>query len=296
MPRSMTGFASGEGVLGEMRLVWRVKSVNHRFLDVAMRLPEGCDALELLAARRLKERFVRGHLECALSAGAEAPASRKLEVDEALLAAVMALEQRVRVHPDGVGRAPMGMDRLLGWPGMVRERRSGEILETEAGHEAVLALLDQTCDTLDRARAEEGRALVVVMKRLLEELAARVVEAVSAIPRVRHALETRLRERVAGFMGSGSGMDEGLARELAYLFNRIDIAEEADRLGVHIREMGALLDGEEPVGLRLDFLCQELNREANTLCSKAQDRELSRLGVEIKVMVEQLREQARNLE
>ncbi|MBF0341134.1 MAG: YicC family protein [Magnetococcales bacterium] len=297
MPRSMTGFAAREQVVGEARIAWRMKSVNHRFLDLSMRVPEGCDSLELLAARRLKERFARGRLECVLTLVPDGRGERAIELNQGLLTGLLDLEKRLREQlEDGMERAPLSLDRLLSWPGMTRERRVVEDLETETGRAAVLELLEETCQELDLVRGGEGEALVGVMRGLLEALSARVVEVEVAIPQARRVMEERLRERVMAFCGSDTALDEGLGRELAFLLNRMDIAEEADRLRVHIREMESLLAGEAPVGLRLDFLCQELNREANTLCSKAQDGELSRLGVELKVIIEQLREQARNLE
>ncbi|MBF0629074.1 MAG: YicC family protein [Magnetococcales bacterium] len=296
MPSGMTGFASGERQVGKVRIHWRVKSVNHRFLDLALRLPEGCEELELLAARHLKERFVRGHLDCLLTFQGDAGTERAFELDPVLLRALLAVEQQIRIHPAGGGREPLSMDRLLSWPGLMRERRLVDDLLSESGRAEVLALLDAVCTELDRIRGAEGRALVEVMRRLLEDLAARVAEVLLLVPQMRESLEARLKERVAAYLGQQPEMDDGLGRELAYLFNRVDVAEEVDRLGVHVGEMGALLAAAGPVGLRLDFLCQELNREANTLCSKSQDRHLSRLGVEIKVIVEQLREQARNLE
>ncbi|MEO5347211.1 MAG: YicC family protein [Magnetococcus sp. YQC-9] len=298
MPRGMTGFASGDRVIGEARIAWRIKSVNHRFLDLAMRLPEGCEALEIEAGKRLKQRFARGHLECLFTVGLDSGAARRMELDETLLMALLDLERRMGelVARPGVERAPLSLDRLMSWPGMTSERRLTAELLGEAGQEAILALLDAVCDDLDRARAEEGRALVEVMRRLIERLNERIAEVNTVMPRAREAMERKLRERVAEFVGRQVGMDEGLARELAYLLNRMEIAEEVERLGVHLAEMSGLLGCDQPVGLRLDFLCQELIREGNTLCSKAQDHDLSRLGVEIKVLVEQLREQARNLE
>lgn len=299
MPRGMTGFASGERMIGEARIAWRVKSVNHRFLDLSMRLPEGCEALEIEAGKRLKQRFARGHLECVFTVGVDPGATRRMEMDETLLKALLDLERRMTelAARPGVERAPLSLDRLLSWPGMTSERRLAAELLGAAGQEAILELLESVCDDLDRARAEEGRALVEVLRRLIEALQERIAEVKGAMPGARAVVERKLRERVAEFVGgTREGMDEGLARELAYLLNRMEIAEEVERLGVHLREMESLLAGDQPVGLRLDFLCQELNREGNTLCSKAQDHAVSKLGVEIKVLVEQLREQARNLE
>ncbi len=291
----MTGYARREGMAGEWRIAWRVKSVNHRFLDPVVRLPEGCLSLELAATRQLKERLERGHVECVLSAHAEGAQAHRLELDESLVDALLLLERRLARRKGGKGRGRLSADRLLAWPGVARERRLGATLEEGPGREAALALLDETLSDLIRARAVEGEQLAGVMARLLENLRERVEEVARDAPRVREALEHRLRERVAKYAGGVDGA-ERLAQELAFLLNRQEIAEEIDRMRVHMREMNLTLDGAGAAGRRLDFLCQELAREANTLCSKAQDAEISRLGVEIKVLVEQLREQAQNLE
>ncbi|NGZ05869.1 MAG: YicC family protein [Magnetococcales bacterium] len=296
MARGMTGFAKGERVIAGWRVRWRIKSVNHRHLDLSVRLPDGFSELELLVVRLLQQRFARGHLECTLSLDAEGGGARRLQLDRALLAAVQALEREVLAGEEGVVRTPFTMDRLMAWPGMVHERVVGDELSGDAGCNALLEFLDEVCGQLAAARQAEGLALVAVIERILMDLRGCLDQVEAQIPRVRTALEQRVQERVATYIGKPPEMDEGLARELAYLFTRQDIAEELDRLRVHVREMGSLLMHESPIGLRLDFLCQELNREANTLCSKAQDGPLARLGVEIKVYVEQLREQARNLE
>ncbi|MBF0127885.1 MAG: YicC family protein [Magnetococcales bacterium] len=296
MPRSMTGFAQREGFFGDFRIAWRIKSLNHRFLDLAVRLPEGCGGLEQALNRRLKERFSRGHLECVLSVQAGSTPGRSLELDEGVLVGLLALERQVMMRFGGESREErLGMDRLLSWPGVVRERRLDVELVEGAGREAVFGLLDATMAELDRVREVEGRELAGVMRRLLEQLRMRLDEVARELPRIRETLAGRLRERVLEYTGA-LAQDERLAQELAFLLNRQDIVEETDRMTMHVREMVATLEDDGGAGKRLDFLCQELHREANTLCSKAQDGLLSRLGVDIKVLVEQLREQAQNLE
>ncbi|MBF0165716.1 MAG: YicC family protein [Magnetococcales bacterium] len=295
MPRSMTGYARREGMAGEWRIAWRIKSVNHRFLDPVARLPEGCGGLEPAVIRLLKERLERGHVECVLTVHGEGEAAHRLELDESLLDALLSLERRLVRRKGGKGRGRISADRLLAWPGMARERRLGGTLEDSPGRDAVLVLLEETVADLIRLRAVEGKALAGVMGRLLETLRERVEEVQRQAPRVRESLESRLRAQVEKYVGSLTG-EERLAQELAFLLNRQEIVEEIDRMLVHMREMSLTLAGDGAAGRRLDFLCQELAREANTLCSKAQDGEISRLGVEIKVLVEQLREQAQNLE
>ncbi|MBF0439012.1 MAG: YicC family protein [Magnetococcales bacterium] len=295
MPRSMTGFARCERELGDSRIVWRIKAVNHRYLDLSMRMPDGCEELELLAVKRLKEQFHRGHLDCTFTGTVVGEVEKRFQIDETLLKAVLELEQRVLDHPSGMGRERMTLDRILTWPGVMQENRPALRLEPEQGYAEALDLLEQTIAEINGVRETEGRELVGVLRRHLEALQERVDAIVQRIPGVRMELESRLRARVVEFAGTVTH-DERLAQELAYLFNRLDITEETDRLMVHIREMFGILEGNGPVGRRLDFLCQELNREGNTLCSKSQDKELSRLGVDIKVLVEQVREQAQNLE
>ncbi len=295
MPQSMTGFARCERNFGNFRFVWSLKSVNHRFLDLAVRLPDGCESLERLVVGQLKACFLRGHLDCTLAVIADGDTGQRMELNEAMLTALFEVEQRILAYPEGVDRSRLTLSRLLSWPGLLQENRPTVQLDVGEGREVVLALLAETVAELAQVRQTEGQALVEGMNRLLERLQAAVDQIAKRMPRWREQMENRLRERVAVYSAT-LVHDERLAQELIYLFNRSDIAEELERLGVHLREMGFLLTGEAPVGRRLEFLCQELNREANTLCVKAQDSEISSLGVDIKVNVEQLREQAQNLE
>lgn len=295
MPQSMTGFARCERILGAVCLVCRIKSVNHRFLDLAMRWPDGYESLERWMIGKLKERFSRGHLECTLSVIPDVETSQRLELNEVLLTDLFALEKRILDGAGGHVRERLSLDRLLSWPGMTQENRLTVKLDVDPGREVVLTLLDETIEALCRAREVEGQQLVGVMHRLLEMLQERVGLIEQDLPRIRALMESRLRERIENYAGV-LVQDDRLAQELAYLLHRGDVTEELDRMAVHIREISVILKGSVPIGRRLDFLCQELNREANTLCTKVGDGELSCLGVDIKVLVEQMREQAQNLE
>lgn len=299
MQRSMTGFACCERSFGDARIAWRIKSVNHRFFDLALRMPEGCDALQSSVTKLLKERFFRGHLECVLSVSSTKDSGQRMELDPQILLDLISLEQRVLERLDGTGRGRISMDRLLSWPGIIRERQIVLDLTNGEAREVVLEVLAETVQELDRVRQAEGRELALVMNRQLEHLQEQLALVAQRMPHVREVLESRLRARVAEYAAS-LVHDDRLAQELAFLLQRHDIVEEMDRMAVHIRELTANLNpngmGTVPVGRRLDFLCQELHREANTVCSKAQDGDISHAGVEIKVLVEQLREQAQNLE
>ena len=295
MPNSMTGFAEEKGSHGGFRMVWRLRSVNHRYFDVSFRRPGnwpgGWHDLEGEASKRLQTRFARGHLECELHLVTDSEAGQRLELDGELLQDLLRLEAEVRQQ---TGREPFSMDRLLAWPGLIREHKPQED-DGPGLLQAALSLLEVAAGQLELARAAEGRALTVVVQQLLDEFSSLLAQVEGLLPGLRAEQKRILQARIADLTGTGVEPDE-LAREVAILLNRVDIAEEVERLRVHINELRTLLSGSAPVGRRLDFFCQELNREANTLCSKSQNSALTRLGVEMKLVVEKLREQAQNLE
>ncbi|MBF0284236.1 MAG: YicC family protein [Magnetococcales bacterium] len=301
MPQSMTGYGRAEGVVGEWQAAWRLKSVNQRFLELSFRIPEGFGELEGAARALLKERVGRGHLDVTLSLGGEKPASGGYRIDRGVLVAVAGLERELRkALPDkgrGRGRGRLSLERLAQWPGVVRERRPLDLLAAgeKAARDALMALLEEAVNGLLESRRREGAALAEALDALLRELEGLAARVGGRLPEVRRMQEQRLRERVGELLGHVAE-EPRMAQELAILLNRMEVGEELDRLGVHVRECRSLLGQEAAVGRKLDFLCQELNRETNTLCSKSQDGELTRLGVEMKVVVEKIREQVQNLE
>ena len=298
MPRSMTGFARCEESHGGFQIIWRLKSVNHRYLDLSFRLPEGCEALEIQAANHLKRQIARGHLDCILVLRPEGGEARELELNKALLNTITDLEEQTRRM--GVGRherAGLTLHNLLSWPGVVQRRAHFDGLDDGNSplFQAILAVLQRTAQSLVTARSREGAELAALVHGFLDALRALLEEVAARLPEVRERSGERLRERLREL--TDAPVEEGrLAQELALLLSRMDVTEEVDRLGIHLQEMAASLTREEPVGRRLDFLCQEMGREINTLCSKSQDGELSRAGVEMKVVLEKLREQIQNLE
>ncbi|MEO5340816.1 MAG: YicC family protein [Magnetococcus sp. MYC-9] len=299
MPNSMTGFAEEKGVHAGFRLVWRLRSVNHRYLDLSFRRPGhwpgNWHTLEMEASKRLQARFARGHLDCELHLVANAEAGQQLDLDRELLRDLLRLEAEVLAMEGAVqGRGRFAMDRLLAWPGLIRECRLQES-DGPALVQAALTLLDRAMEQLETSRASEGRALAVVIEQLLKEFDGLLTQVDRLLPDLLREQKRLLQARVAEL--TGSSVDPGeLAREVAILLSRVDIAEEVARLRMHTRELHHLLSGSAPVGRRLDFFCQELNREANTLCSKSQSGPLTSLGVEMKLLVEKVREQAQNLE
>lgn len=289
----MTGFGRAERPLGPFRVAWRLKSVNQRFLDLQLRMPEECAALEPAVRGLLKERLARGSVECRLMVAPESTVAGGLEVDAALLGDLLKVEEELALRGRGHDRGSLTMDRLMTWPGLLRSRA---IPEDEGFQQEVMGVLEEAIADLVASRGREGEALRLVMEGLLEELEGLRGQVMERLPILREAARERLRGRIAELAGDVA-VDEGrLAQEIALILNRGDITEEMERLAIHILESRKVLLSGEPVGRRLDFLCQELHREVNTLGSKSQDALLSHLGVEMKVVVEKLREQTQNLE
>ncbi|MBF0371525.1 MAG: YicC family protein [Magnetococcales bacterium] len=298
MPRSMTGFARAERVFGDCRIAWQIKSVNHRYLDLAIRTPEAFGEMESLAAKRLKSLFFRGRLECTLTISACGGQKRALTLDEGMLKALLSIEKRL-ISEAGKNHKQntLTLDRLISWPGMVREAPLPKLNEIEWGYleREVLLTLEEAAHKVGVVREGEGEELVELIGGFLDQCQELLQQVAQRLPLVQKGMEERLRGRVAEM--SDLPVDENrLLQEVAFFLNRMEISEEVDRLGIHLTEIRSMLGEKEAVGRRLDFLCQELNREANTLCSKSQDGELSRLGVELKSEVEKIREQVQNLE
>lgn len=294
---SMTGFSRTLGQQGGWQWTWEIKSVNARSLDVRMRLPSGYDRLEMAAREAVAKRFKRGSLNFNLTQyrsdadGAATPMRVNNEfLDE--------LVETARRYQGRVASDPPRIETLLTVRGVVEPVEVQESEDAFTGRiKAMLSSLDEALTALAKAREEEGARLKsVLLDQLaaLDELCADASEADGARPdkvmeRMRTALDALLE-------GSPASSEERLAQEIALLVAKGDIREELDRLGAHIAATRELLDKGGPCGRRLDFFCQELTREANTLCSKSGDVELTRVGIAMKAAVEQFREQVQNLE
>lgn len=290
MPYSMTGFATREAETGAFRLLWELRSVNQRFLDLSIRLPEELRALEPRCREALAGRLRRGKIDCTLRLVASGVSEEEARLDTTVLARLEGWQTFVRQRfPDA---RPLAIGEILRWPGIIVEPRE----DAASLERPVLALLDDAVAALQQARAREGA-----------RTAAFLIERTSAIESLLEGLRPRLdglQERYRAKLDERLGRlkvevaPERFEQEVALALQRIDVEEEIDRLLGHTQEVRRILDehDEEPIGRRLDFLVQELNREANTFASKVQDEELARLGVEVKVLVEQMREQVQNLE
>ena len=288
MIRSMTAFArqQGHGEYGE--LTWEVRSVNHRFLETTVRLPEELRGIEPAVRDRVTARLGRGKVECNLRFKAAAAGSVELQVNERMVEQILAAADKMahRLHSSH----QLSIMDVLRWPGVME---TGEQDFTPA-QEAALTLLEQTLDALLEAREREGARLSDLIVQRVRGMRAQVETARERMPLVIEAVRERLRARLAEV---AENLDqERLEQEMALLAQRLDVDEEMDRLRTHLDEVSRVLEQDEPVGRRLDFLMQELNREANTLGSKSADSETTAISVEMKVLIEQMREQVQNIE
>jgi uncharacterized protein (TIGR00255 family) len=288
MIRSMTGYARVETQGPWGRLSWELRSVNHRYLDLALRLPEELRGIEGEARQLLGARLSRGKVEGGLRLSREGAEAAPVAVDEAQL---RQLQRAIATVQQALGAtAPPDPVRVLSWPGVVR----GESADAAPVQQAALQLLGQALADFTQTREREGERL---RQYLLERCA--FIEEQAALVRARlPAVRTQWVEKLRGRCRElGVDVDPGrLEQEVVLVAQRLDVDEELSRLGVHLVEVRKTLSREDAVGRRLDFLMQELNREANTLSSKSQDAEITRHAVEIKVVIEQMREQVQNVE
>jgi uncharacterized protein (TIGR00255 family) len=291
---SMTGFARSQGLSAPYTWAWEVKSVNAKSLDLRLRLPPGWDAIEVPVRARAADKLARGALQAALSIAREGvpPIVRVNEdVLEAVLKAMQSLAARVAAEP-------ARLDGILGVKGVIEvvdaQEREDERREAEA---AVLAGFESALAGLAQMRRHEGEALGRVLGDRLSEVAALIARADAAPGRRPEAIRQRLSEQVAALLDNSTRLDaDRLYQEAILLAAKADVREELDRLKAHVDQARKLIAGGGAIGRRLDFLAQELNREANTLCAKSNDVELTNLGLELKTVVEQFREQVQNLE
>ena len=290
----MTGFARAEGRTERAHWTWETKSVNGRGLDVRCRLPAGTEALEPAVQAAARKRLARGHINIALRF-AWAPEATAVRVNRPLLDSVVELARDLGDVP---GIEPARLDGLMRLRGVVEVGEPEESDDARAEREAAMRTsVDQALDGLAVARRAEGASIVVVLGALLDDIAARVGDAENTAAAQPERLRARLREQLVEFSDAVPALPEDrLAQEVALLLVKSDIREELDRLNVHVGAARDLLAAEVAAGRELDFLSQELNREANTLCAKSPDPELTRIGLDLKALIDRFREQVQNLE
>jgi uncharacterized protein (TIGR00255 family) len=288
MPSSMTGFATEKVEVQPFRLVWEVRSVNHRFLDVSVRLPDELRALEPRCRELVAAVLRRGKVDCTLRVSSAESREAAAALHDQALESLKELETQVQQKfPDA---SQLAVGEILRWSGVLEEASA----EFPAMEGPATTTLSRALESLSAARQREGKRL----KDLLVERCDGIEKIVTGIgphlPEGQERYRAKLLERLDRL---NIEADPGrLEQELVVLAQRLDVAEELDRLGSHVTEIRDVLCRAEPIGRRLDFLMQELNREANTLSSKSQDEELTRAAVELKVLIEQMREQVQNLE
>ena len=287
MIRSMTAFARAERHAPGGTLIWELKSVNHRYLEVSPRLPEGFRELDGPLRDRCREQLNRGKLEAGLrfQPGGEAALPT---LDETLVQELAAAAQRIGEllqHP-----APVNPAELLRIPGVLMAPQ----LDSASLHQAALAALDEALEQLIANRQREGQAMAATLETRLEAVLEQVAVVREAVPGILAAQRERLSKRILELVSEPD--NDRLEQELVMLAQKMDVAEEIDRLEAHVKEVRRTLAKGGNVGRRLDFLMQELNREANTIGSKSIATETTQAAVELKVLIEQMREQIQNLE
>ena len=288
MISSMTGFAAAAVETAQGSLAVELKTVNHRYLEFQTRMPEELRPLEPAMREAVAARLTRGKVDCRITFTPLSSAKRSLVPDaDALHSLEAASRQVLERFPDA---RRLSVAEVLHWPGVLAE----ESLSADNAKEQVMALVSRAIADLDQTRAREGGKLEAVLRERLERMQALVAEAQPLIPGAVKAFADKLAARVAEAGAAPS--DERIHQEIVLYSARIDVDEEISRLGAHITEFRRVLGKGGACGKRLDFLCQELNREANTIGSKSVANDLTRISVELKVLIEQMREQVQNIE
>ena len=290
---SMTGFARASGSHDGQAFAWELKSVNGKALDLRLRLPTGFDHLEIQARQALAQVLKRGNVQVNLSL-TETGGATKLTINRDVLQTYVALAKDLQKQ---VGGPDVSAEALLSMKGVV-EMVATTTDETvlAARDKAILKSLDEAIVALAAARLAEGAKLSAIIAAQLDQIAELHKRATANPSRKADAIKARLREQVASLLEAGMMDEQRLAQEAAILATKADIQEELDRLGAHISAAKLLLTSKEPVGRKFDFLAQEFNREANTLCSKANDAGLTQIGLDLKTVIDQMREQVQNIE
>lgn len=291
---SMTGFARSQGSAGDYHWAWELKSVNGKGFDLRLRLPQGWDAIEVPARASAARHLARGNVSATLSVERTGALSA-VHVNEEVLAALL---ETIRKIAKRVDASPPSLDGILGLKGVMEitetEESAGKRREAEG---AVAAGFEAALSDLVSARRSEGAALARVLEARLVEIARLTAAAEASPARTPEAIRSRLAEQVKSIIGTGEKLDsDRLYQEAVLLAAKADIREEIDRLKAHVEAAQKLLAEGGPVGRKLDFLAQELNRESNTLCAKSNDVSLTAIGLDLKAAVDQFREQVQNIE
>ncbi|PID45596.1 MAG: YicC family protein [Proteobacteria bacterium] len=289
MIRSMTAFARSDRVTANGSLTWEVRTVNHRYLETTLRLPDGFRSQENDYKELVRTRLARGKLDAVLRFDPEgAEQATTLNIDTNRVGALLNAQQQIQSLSQEAGN--LSVSDILSWPGVVKP----EVLDFDGLYKDAMELLGEALNDLVEARRREGKRLVMFIEHRCDQIEQIVVAVTERREVVVQASRERLMQRIESL---DLEVDpQRLEQELAIQAQRLDVSEELDRLGAHIDELRQTLTGGQAVGRRLDFLMQEFNREANTLGSKSNDAETTRHSMELKVLIEQMREQIQNIE
>lgn len=287
MIRSMTAFADGEIGVDNLTILCELRSVNHRYSDVGVKLPERLRFAEADVRRLIADKLKRGKIECTMSYKKQ-PGSQSFNIHTETLQKLLAATAEIEACMTNP-QAFSALDVLL-FPGVQQESET----DKEALQEKIICLLNATLDKLLETRSREGAQLAVLLSDRCEKIGQLVETAHQRMPEVLNGLRNKLIARVTELVAEPNF--DRLEQELVLLAQKLDVAEELDRLQTHVAEVLRALKQKEPIGRRLDFLMQEMNREANTLGSKSADREMTQISIDLKVLIEQMREQIQNIE
>lgn len=296
MLQSMTGFAAGKGELSPFSWTIEMRSVNAKGLDLRLRVPDWIDGLEAGLRARLSKSLGRGNVSLSVKIQRDETGGA-LSVNEAVLDSMLDAIAIVEKAADakGVAFTPVTAADLLGLRGVMEQASAAD--ENTALCQAILTAFDPVLTQFIEMRSSEGAALHAVLTRAVDDIETLVAQAQAAISERKDDMEAALRAALARVVQNTDGVEEDrIAQELALIAVKTDVTEELDRLHAHIGAARELLQSRKPVGRKLDFLMQEFNREANTLCSKSQNTALTRIGLDLKTVIDQMREQVQNVE
>ncbi len=289
MIRSMTAFAHKQLQTEGGTLTWEIRSVNHRYLEPAIRLPDCLRTLETSVREVLKKQLSRGKIDCNLRFQRNESSNSTIEINQALTEQLITATQQINALLKTNANPVQAME-LLNWPGIVQNVE----LDAKPLQATSIKLFEATLSELRKSREREGEKLQTLIRQRCDAMESWTTQIKTCLPQVLETIRQTLSHRLAELK---SEIDQSrLEQELVLLTQKLDVDEELDRLAAHIIEVRRVLTLDEPVGRRLDFLMQELNRETNTIASKSASAEITRISIEMKVLIEQMREQVQNIE
>jgi uncharacterized protein (TIGR00255 family) len=292
MIRSMTGFARSESEAPQGQLLWELRSVNHRFLEAQVKLPEGFRALEPEARQLIARHVRRGKVDASLTLRTANAQPARATLNPELVRELIGHARSIASAMGATGATPLDPVDILRWPGVLMEEETASL---EDCHPLALEGLERAVIELTASRDREGARLAELLETRCADILVRVAAVRARLPAVLAAIRDKLTERVKNLVATVD--TDRLEMELALIAQKLDVSEELDRLEGHVAEFRATMKKkDEAAGRRLDFLLQEFNREANTLGSKSADAETTRQAVDLKVLIEQMREQVQNVE